>query len=105
MAESFSTVPGVLTFQTGGIDVLTRVDFPNAARKVRIVFTASDGKIATEGTDGAPIGAAAYWKAVADTEVEVFVDRDASEGGKGPASLYLTSGAATVTVTLLCEAG
>jgi hypothetical protein len=105
MAESFSSVPGVLSFQTGAIDVLTRVDFPNAARRVRILFSASDGKIATEGSDGAAIGAAPFWTATADTEVSIFVDRDGSEGGRGPASLYLTSGSATVTVTLLCEAG
>jgi hypothetical protein len=105
MAQSFAGVPDVITFQTGASDVLTRVDFPNAARRVRMVFTTNAGKIATVGTDGAAIGAAPFWTAAAGAEVSVFVDRDGSEGGRGPASLYVTSATGTTTVTMLCEAG
>lgn len=105
MAESFAGVPDVISFQTGASNVLTRVDFPNAARRVRVLFTTNAGKIATVGTDGAAIGAAAFWGAPAGQEVTVFVDRDASEGGRGPASLYVTSATGSTTVTMLCEAG
>jgi len=105
MAESFSGVPGVSTFQTGAIDVLTRIDFPNSARRVRLTFTTNDGKVATEGTDGGALGATDYYKVPADNDWSMFIDRDASEGGKGPASIYVTSAVATTTVTMMCEAG
>lgn len=105
MAESFPGVPGVITFQTGGVDVLTRVDFPNAARRVRMTFTTNAGKVTTSGTDGGALGAGAFYSVAAGTDWTMFVDRDGSEGGRGPASIFVTSGVATTTVTLMCEAG
>ena len=105
MAQSFSSVPGVITFQTTLADVLTRLDFPNNTRRVRLIFSTNAGKICTTGTDGALIGAAAFWPAAADTEIAIFVDKDPAELGKGPASIFVTSATATTTVTALCESG
>jgi len=105
MAESFTGLPGIGSFVTGLADAVTRIDFPNAARRVRLVFSTNAGKVATEGTDGAAIGAAPFFTVAADSEWSMFIDRDASEGGRGPASIYVTSAVATTTVTMMCEAG
>lgn len=104
MAESVSRTPGVTPFVLGGIDVATRVDLPNTARRIRVIFTTNDGKVAFTGTDAAAISAN-YWKVPADTEVSFFVDQDAVPGGRGPVSVYLASAIATTTVSILAEAG
>ena len=102
MAESFASCPGVLAFTLGGIDVATRVDFPNAARRVRLQFVTNAGKVATSGTDGAAIAATNY-PVAADTDWALVVDRD-GEGGRAPASIYVASGVAATVVLAICEA-
>ena len=104
MAESFPSVPAVLSFTLGGIDVATRLDFPNNARRVRVQFLTNAGKVATEGTDGAAIDAN-FYPVAADTEWSLFVDQDPQTGGRGPKSVFLASGVASTVVRCVCEAG
>ena len=104
MAASFPSVPAILTFTLGGIDVATRLDFPNNARRVRLQFVTNPGKVATEGSDGAAIDPN-FYPVAADTEWSLFVDQDPQEGGRGPKSILLASGVAATVVRAVCEAG
>lgn len=102
MSQSFPSCPGVLSFTLGGIDVATRIDFPNAARRVRLQFVTNAGKVATQGTDGAAIDATNY-PVAPDADWALVVDRD-GEGGRSPASIFIASGVAATAVLAICEA-
>ena len=104
MAESFTGVPGVNVFTLGASDVATRLDFPNNARKVQLVFVTNDGKVATEGTDGAAIDANNY-PVTADVSWPLFVDQDGVPGGKGPKSIFVAAFVGSTVVRAICSAG
>jgi len=104
MAESFPSVPGVITFTMGGSNVATELNLPNACRRVRLHFITNAGKVATEGTDAAAIDAA-HMLVTNDVDYDIWVDRDTADGGKGPAPIYVASATGSTVVRALCMAG
>ena len=101
MAESMSSVPGVLTFTLGAANVATQVNFPNNARRVRIFFVTDAGKVAVTGTDGGAI-VANFYPVTADADWALVVDQDQA-GGKGPAPVFLATATGSTVVRLVCE--
>lgn len=104
MAQSFAGNPDIIRFQLGAGDVLTRLDFPNATRKVTVFFETNAGKVATTGSDGQAIGAA-FASVDADSYWSMCVDQDADERGRGPASIYLASAVGSTWVVAIATAG
>jgi len=103
MAESFAKVPDIITFVTGAANVATKVNIPNAGRKVTVFFVTDPGKIAIDGVDTDPIDAA-HATVDADRYFEMAVDQDADERGKGPAAVYVATAAGGTTVKAIVEA-
>lgn len=103
MAESFTAVPQIIRFQLGGIDVATKLNVPNAGRRVTLYFETNAGKVATSGTDAVAIGTTVA-PVVANNYWAIGVDKDADARGKGPAPLYVASPVADTWVVAIVEA-
>lgn len=100
MAESFTSVPGILKFQLGASDVATLINFPNAARKFSVKFFTNVGKLALDGDDDAPISATAITGITADVFFELVVSKGDQ---RGPASVRIAAAVGNTNVECVCE--
>ena len=104
MAQTFdgAQYPDALRFTTSGTpNNVTEVVIPARASKASVRFDTNAGKLAFEGTDGAAVGSH-----FCDIDANTWAEFGLGDGigtSKGVGSIFVASGTATTTVTVLIE--
>lgn len=102
MSVSITTLPGDVTFVTGGANVATAIKCPPGATKCTIYFVTAPGQVTTNGADAdSPINAAAG-PVIADSYF--VVDIAPGQDGEVPDVMVATAAGGT-TVIARAEAG